>query len=564
MTNSTTNTGEEGCCEIANSETVSLTKPATIISVSEVDDVVDGETIVSMTESMTDSGEEGCCEVAKSDTISLTKQITTLKDGSQRVKIITEVGHPDGSRTKTIKTEVVPFATEVDLADDSSDPIPIALPGLPPLPFEIGPSLSFNRSRTTSADIQFHDDTVLSAALEPFDTNINSRASCYPAPEVFNHNRARSTTADTNYSFGLKEESVLTAAPEPDINEAFLVLPVGLLGIRFSGSPPEVTSVATNSALLGQITVGQIICGVVIDGHTEVELDQSLLAGILQSSSENEGRVLILRENLVWKQATATQSVEKIKLPAGDLGLQFSGSPAEVTQIAKDSPLADKLKVGKIMRGLIIPGEIEVSGLGTPVLTNLFKHFQDNNGRILVVTEKPNDNELINFVAKITLPIGDIGVSFDGTPAVVSSIDESSPLKMKVNIGQVVERIEVPGVFESSIISANVLTGWLKNFSSVDGRVLVVKELHEQWSFNTDAVVINSHFRKGATDKTAVKSNPVSGASQDSRHKGLYPRKNGLLRKSSLTTSTAQTANQKSPISFKKMFSRIASFRMGN
>jgi len=80
-------------------------------------------------------------------------------------------------------------------------------------------------------------------------------------------------------------------------------------------------------------------------------------------------------------------ALSKVTLPTGKLGIKFAGSPAVITSVADDSPIAHIVKQGHVVEKVIIPEMDEISGLDATALRDLLAEKSEVEGRILVVKE---------------------------------------------------------------------------------------------------------------------------------------------------------------------------------
>mmetsp|Transcript_15396 Transcript_15396/g.31451 ORF Transcript_15396/g.31451 Transcript_15396/m.31451 type:complete len:195 (-) Transcript_15396:278-862(-) len=79
-------------------------------------------------------------------------------------------------------------------------------------------------------------------------------------------------------------------------------------------------------------------------------------------------------------------------------------------------------------------------------------------------------------LSKVTLPTGKLGIKLVGSPPVITSVADDSPIAHLVKQGHVVEKVIIPEMDEISDLDANALRDVLAEKSEVEGRILVVKE----------------------------------------------------------------------------------------
>lgn len=74
---------------------------------------------------------------------------------------------------------------------------------------------------------------------------------------------------------------------------------------------------------------------------------------------------------------------------------------------------------------------------------------------------------------KLDIPTGRLGIHLKGKPAIITKVDDDSPLAGKVKVGQVLHRVAVPGNGEISAGSTK-LAAFLKEHSASEGRSLIL------------------------------------------------------------------------------------------
>eukprot|EP00567_Pseudictyota_dubia_P016329 CAMPEP_0197441742 /NCGR_PEP_ID=MMETSP1175-20131217/7938_1 /TAXON_ID=1003142 /ORGANISM="Triceratium dubium, Strain CCMP147" /LENGTH=320 /DNA_ID=CAMNT_0042972071 /DNA_START=220 /DNA_END=1182 /DNA_ORIENTATION=+ len=78
--------------------------------------------------------------------------------------------------------------------------------------------------------------------------------------------------------------------------EGRIALPKGKVGIKFAGSPPEITAVNHDSPLAGQVEVGQVVESIVIPGQEpHAGLNSPTASKILKESAGLDGRAMVLK-----------------------------------------------------------------------------------------------------------------------------------------------------------------------------------------------------------------------------------------------------------------------------
>lgn len=184
--------------------------------------------------------------------------------------------------------------------------------------------------------------------------------------------------------------------------------------------------------------------------------------------------------------------ITKITLPVGPIGIVFDeklGLP--IISMVFHGSWAERLNIpnGYFVEKLIVPNKIAIERMHCDGFEQIFNHFSDIEGRMLVLQEVRNDIPNTGATVTISLPIGNLGVVFRCTSGyiTVARVNASSPLKEIITVGYVVERFVIPGEFELvglGTMTASTFTDTLRQFSNVPFRVLVLKQFKKQVQHN--------------------------------------------------------------------------------
>lgn len=253
-------------------------------------------------------------------------------------------------------------------------------------------------------------------------------------------------------------------------------LPAGSLGIFFKGAPPVVTRIVDESPLKDLLHKGFVIEKLVFEDGTSISgMSKTALAEALLTTKDMTDRALICKTKL---------NSNTKKLPPGKLGVTFKGAPPTIVAIASDSPMRKKLKTGYVVESLTLENGTEYSEMRAMELVQALTRSIDSTGRLLYVDIPPPP-----YLAKIVLPAGPLGVSFKGMPPVVASLTDDCPLRGKIQVGTVVQRVlNAEGVSllqsksngeeeeddsqQMSLLTTKELVRLLKDTSTQEGRVL--------------------------------------------------------------------------------------------
>lgn len=174
------------------------------------------------------------------------------------------------------------------------------------------------------------------------------------------------------------------------------------------------------------------------------------------------------------------KSIE-LDLPPGPTGVTFverNGLPSVNMvndNLSKTTQLLNSSNQKYYISSVLIPGEIEISGMDIETLTDILKQYSNKGDRKLILTTA-QQSASAPFTSKVTLPTGNIGVQFSkfGFPPVIKHISDTSPLTHKVKMGQVVQNILVPGQNICTKLRSSKLVDVLKKSSNVKERTLIL------------------------------------------------------------------------------------------
>jgi hypothetical protein len=92
-------------------------------------------------------------------------------------------------------------------------------------------------------------------------------------------------------------------------------------------------------------------------------------------------------------------SLVKIPLPAGKLGIVFTGTPPTVKRVSDESPMTGKVKEGYICMGLKLNDGTTFENVTTKQLVETLKEYADEEGRSLVMKMALPDGTLTFLIA---------------------------------------------------------------------------------------------------------------------------------------------------------------------
>jgi hypothetical protein len=207
-----------------------------------------------------------------------------------------------------------------------------------------------------------------------------------------------------------------------------------------------------------------------------------------------------------------------VTLSPGDIGIKFQKGtcPAEVGRIEKDSPVADIIKVGDIVAGIMLPGKPLTINPNSTDARHMLRDHEKESGRKLVIASRER---------VVTLPQGKkIGIKLrKGThPPEITKVADDSPVLDMVHEGDVIIGFIPPGCKRSQALT-DISTAELKDHIRVhtqdSGRRLIILSTGER-----------RHDRRGLSPSTREHSlNNLSvqtplGA--DDRERSRSPKRN--------------------------------------
>jgi hypothetical protein len=223
-----------------------------------------------------------------------------------------------------------------------------------------------------------------------------------------------------------------------------VTVPPGDAGITVDGDPPTIVQVDRTSPLKDKLRVGLVVDSVELDdgftilGHTADEITELL------ADNEGDERVLHLKNpsaTSLSERAVILPEEKAVDIPSGKLGVVFAGFPAKVARMSDASPVRGKFRIGMAVDSFIMPDGTEYSGLSAEELVGALAESVDTEGRKVIL--KPPTSKTLSKVSttKVILPAGDLGLTFDGEPAVITEVSEQSTLKDRLYAGQMVKTI---------------------------------------------------------------------------------------------------------------------------
>lgn len=276
-------------------------------------------------------------------------------------------------------------------------------------------------------------------------------------------------------TMGLKNPAAATlstrATTLPKSKE--VTLPTGSLGTVFQGTPSHISRMSAESPMRGTFRIGMAVDKLTLpDGTEYTGLKAKQLSKTLGATSDIEGRVLYLKNPNA--RDIATKSTTKLPLPAGDLGVAFSGEPAMIDEVAESSPLAGKVWPGQLVDTIVLADGTEYDEVDGLEAMDILEESAESEGRFLLLT---NLDEIVKMPdeVEVVLPADRLGVTFQGSPPVISSVAKDSPVKDEFMIGLAVDTVTLADGSKHMEFATSTLVKLLRDTADQEGRKVVLK-----------------------------------------------------------------------------------------
>jgi len=194
-------------------------------------------------------------------------------------------------------------------------------------------------------------------------------------------------------------------------NELEVVLPTGKLGCVFSGNPPTVKTFRDKSPVAASFPPGMYVDRFQTrDGFRQSNMTSRELVDLLNEYIEEEGRLLVLRNNTQPSSIRETILPEEktITIPTGKLGLSFKGrNLARITRVHDDSNLMGKVYRGMIVDSITIPGSGSTfSGMTAKEAARILKDTKNIGGRSMTLKNPTSSNLSVRSIQTDDVSIG--------------------------------------------------------------------------------------------------------------------------------------------------------------
>jgi len=313
-------------------------------------------------------------------------------------------------------------------------------------------------------------------------------------------------------------------------------LPAGKLGVVFKGSPPLIKALNNDSPMKGQMKIGYIVESLCLsDGTTFEGLSANELGSKLKEHSRNKGRKLLLKPPtnnvIIWSkeskpaidlspvsslknlfhigyvvdksdsgsdshtavseeetkeievvltsrlpESDGTIKIKSIDLPKGKLGLFFKETKkVSVSTIYETSSMKNLIQIGDVVETLKLPDGTIFKYFASTEFAKKLEASEDIKGRVLIV-RREEDSAGTFTMKTLQIPDGKLGVIFKGAKEVyVYKVGENSPMKNQVQVGDVIDALELRNQERHRKFNREELESKLNATKRSKGRSFVIK-----------------------------------------------------------------------------------------
>jgi hypothetical protein len=252
-----------------------------------------------------------------------------------------------------------------------------------------------------------------------------------------------------------------------------VTLPNGPLGVIFQGLPSQISKMTAESPMRATFRIGMVADKLSLpDGTEYMGLKAKQLSKTLSGTHDMEGRILYLKNP--GARDIAQKSTTTLPLPAGDLGLTFSGEPAVIVEVAEGSPLAGKVWAGQQVDTIILPNGTEYDVVDGLEAMDIFEESANSEGRFMLLTNMDENVKLPNEI-EVTLPAEKLGITFQGSPPVITKVSKDSPVKDEFMIGLAVDTLKLADGTRHMELATSTLVQLLRDTADMEGRKVVLK-----------------------------------------------------------------------------------------
>lgn len=278
-----------------------------------------------------------------------------------------------------------------------------------------------------------------------------------------------------------------------------LTLPTGNNGLHFSTTVPcEICRVDLSSPIFESAVqfIGRIAFHVEIPNKIDIcgALDHITLAMILMKYTNVPNRKLIFLkrgEGLLRYITTGGSVITTTILPMGPINATFRSTRNVFPSrnrvfVAQPGPkMLFLYPVDHYVAKVIIPNiAVFDGGMRSPNrLLHILDHFAKVPGREIVFQNQVPKRS-VGLTTEVILPKGHTGITFDlglknsDLPVISTVPVGSSAWRLNIQTKHVVEKLIIPNEVTVDRIDTEVVRSLLANFSEIEGRVMVLRELH--------------------------------------------------------------------------------------
>lgn len=222
-------------------------------------------------------------------------------------------------------------------------------------------------------------------------------------------------------------------------------LPSGSIGVRFKGSPAEVTGLQDDSPLLGKVKVGYTVDSLYLpDGSIHKDIGTAELIKLLKAHSDSDkGRKLKLK--------MSTTETSGLVIPAGKEGVEVTGKPPRVSGLSDDFKDCTH-RIGLAVDVVEIEDGTKYCGHSAEEIVDLLAENIDS--KITLHFLRPSQTRgsphevILPLEKSVDLPAAEklgIGFAVKNGVTTLTKLSSESPLRGSARVGMAIDALSLEG-----------------------------------------------------------------------------------------------------------------------
>jgi len=303
---------------------------------------------------------------------------------------------------------------------------------------------------------------------------------------------------DNTYCMDPKMINDIPSQKDDSEKQLVLTLPVGHVGVHFSNTVPcEISRIESTSPIFESTIqfIGRIAFHLEIPNKINIcgALDNVTIETILMTYAHEPNRKLMFlkRGDGLLRYITSGEAIiTTTVLPMGPINASFRStkrffpSRNRIFVESAGPNMHFEFPVGHYVEKVIIPDHVVLEGgIRTPDrLLQILDHFAKVPGRKIVFQ---NEIPRGGVTSTAILPKGHTGLMFcskldtkSNLPVISTILIGSSAWRLNIQSGHTVEKLIVPNEITIERMESKIVERVLNDFSAVEGRVIVLQELH--------------------------------------------------------------------------------------